>query len=317
MSRYFIREFAVNGDKIEIPDDIQPSGEVSYQTGFGLDYQRKLGTDPLAKPFPRQGFNGLMADITGAIKQYQEQGFYNFITPEMNDGQPFSYAMGACVRYDMSDDGSDIRNFSSLINNNTGNPKDNPDDWSDLADTDIEFATNQEAQAGLIDDKVISPSALASVTATQDRRGLIQIATDEEVASGVNATKAITPASLNIHDQSKFIIIYPQGTEEAPPTISTNNRLIIDNPFDTDSIYCEVEIFINNMWGAPGWVSTAGTGTYYGTRANYVQTLNKIIVQSAYGGVGFRYSAFTGDPFGLTASGAIDNASFRIKVWRV
>lgn len=134
MTKYFKNEFAVNGDKVTIPEDIQASGEVSYQTGFGIDYQRKLGTDILAKPFPRQGFNGLMADLTGALKQYQEHGFFNFITPQMNEGSPFAYAMGACVRYDMSEaeDGSDIRNFSSLVNNNTSSPKDNPAAWREI-----------------------------------------------------------------------------------------------------------------------------------------------------------------------------------------
>lgn len=203
MTKYFKDEFAIYGDKIEIPDDIQASGEVSYQTGFGIDYQRKLGVDVLAKPFPRQGFNGLISDITGAIKQYQQNGFFDFITPVMNGGTPYAYAMGACVRYDMSEeqDGSDVRNFSSTINDNTGNPKDNPDNWSDLSDSDIAFATNEETQAGIETGKAVTPAGLASVTATVDRRGLIQIATDEEVASGVNTTKAVTPASLENNEK--------------------------------------------------------------------------------------------------------------------
>lgn len=134
MTKYFIEPFAENGDKIVIPDDLQPSGSVSYNQGFGFDYQRNLATDPLAKPFPRQGFNGLIYDMTDALKQYQEHGFFDFITPAMNDGQPFNYSMGASVRYDMSDaqDGSDVRNFSSKINNNTTNPKESPENWTEL-----------------------------------------------------------------------------------------------------------------------------------------------------------------------------------------
>lgn len=136
MTKYFKDRFAVYGDATEIPDSIQSNGSVSYQQGFTVDYQRRLGTDPLAKPFPRQGFNGLMGDITGAIQQYQQYGFFDFITPEINGGDPFKYAVSATVRYDMSDskDGSDVRNFTSLINDNAGNPKDNPDDWRELGE---------------------------------------------------------------------------------------------------------------------------------------------------------------------------------------
>lgn len=198
MTKYFKYPFAYQGDNINIPDDLQPNGSVSYQQGWGYDYQRRLGNDPLAKPVPRQQTNQLYNDITSSIKQYQENGFFDFITPEVNGGEPFSYSMGACVRFDMSDtqDGSDIRNYSSKVRNNTGNPKDNPEDWSDLANIDINFATNEEAQAGTITDKVISPASLASVTATTNRRGLVQLADDAEAENGVNKTKALTPFGL-------------------------------------------------------------------------------------------------------------------------
>lgn len=160
MSKYFRFPFAENGDREAIADGIQASGVVSYQQGWGYDYQRRFGLDPLAKPMPRPKTNQLNYDITSAIKQYQEQGFYDFITATMNDGQPFSYSMGACVRYDMSDaqDGSDIRNFSSKINNNTGNPKSNPNNWQEIgkAVSAYQFTTINtstmltEDQAGVI-----------------------------------------------------------------------------------------------------------------------------------------------------------------------
>ncbi len=198
MTKYFKYPFAYQGDNINIPDDLQPNGSVSYQQGWGYDYQRRLGNDPLAKPVPRQQTNQLYNDITSSIKQYQENGFFDFITPETNGGEPFPYSMGACVRYDMSDmqDGSDVRNYSSKVRNNTSNPKDNPENWSDLADIDIDFATNEEAQAGTVTDKVISPVSLASVTATTARRGLVQLADNAEAENGTNTTKAITPFGL-------------------------------------------------------------------------------------------------------------------------
>ena len=197
MTKYFKNEFAVNGDKVGIPNDMQASGEVSYQTGFGIDYQRKLGTDVLAKPFPRQGFNGLMADLTGAVQQYQQNGFFDFITPEMNGGKVFEYAMGATVRYDMSGakDGSNVKIFCSKIPSNTGSPSDNPSDWLELTNLNI-FATNEEAQEQQITGKAIDPATLGSVTATTIRHGLIQIATAEEVKDKTNTKKAVPPAYL-------------------------------------------------------------------------------------------------------------------------
>lgn len=60
----------------------------------------------------------------------------------------------------------------------------------------VQLATGAEAQAGIVKDKVISPSSLATVTATEDRSGLIQIASDEEVMQGVDTAKAVTPAGL-------------------------------------------------------------------------------------------------------------------------
>lgn len=160
MSRYFRFPFAEDGEKVAIADDLQSSGIVSYQQGWTYDYQRKLGTDPLAKPVPRQQTNQLNYDITSAIKQYQEHGFYDFITAAMNAGNAFSYSMGACVRYDMSDaqDGSDVRNFSSKINNNTSNPKSNPNNWQEIgkAVSAYQFTTINtstmltEDQAGII-----------------------------------------------------------------------------------------------------------------------------------------------------------------------
>ncbi|AWM79281.1 hypothetical protein DKL61_02300 [Gammaproteobacteria bacterium ESL0073] len=183
MTKYFKSEFAVNGDKVDIPNEIQSSGEVSYQTGFGIDYQRKLGADILAKPFPRQGFNGLVSDITGAIQQYQQNGFFEFITPEMNGGESFDYTMGATVRYDMSEtkDGSDVRIFTSLINNNKGNPKDNAKDWR-------EQGKQQGSGYGFIFTHVLS-----STTLTEDQAGVVLID-----ASAGNIEVNLPNTTLNI-----------------------------------------------------------------------------------------------------------------------
>ena len=37
----FIRyPFAATGDKTSVPDDVEPSGNISYAEGYGFDYER-------------------------------------------------------------------------------------------------------------------------------------------------------------------------------------------------------------------------------------------------------------------------------------
>lgn len=294
MSKYFKYPFADSGDKIAIANDIQPSGVVSYQQGWGYDYQRKLGVDTQAKPVPRQQTNQLNYDITDAIKQYQEHGFYDFITAEMNGGTAFSYSMGAVVRYDMSDaqDGSDVRNFSSKINNNTGNPKDDPDDWSQIDTASLEFATNEETQAGTIDNKIVSPAGLASVTSEVNRRGLIQLATQAEVNSGVNNTKSVTPATFlgafsnnNLIDNGYQVLpgglILQWGVFTSSATSTT---ITLQVPFTTGCFFAGAAANLNDNIGQDV------VGSYIGYTATLTQI--RFATRSNSGAVSGRYTYF-------------------------
>src|ERR1043165_823166 len=85
-AKYFINPFGVAGDRTAIPNDSQIDGSVSYEDGFPIDYQKNLDTDPNAKAIPRNQFNELMYDATQAIQQYQQQGFFDFITAADNGG---------------------------------------------------------------------------------------------------------------------------------------------------------------------------------------------------------------------------------------
>lgn len=123
MTKFIKYPFAQDGDKTPIPNTDQIDGSVSYQQGFGLDYQKKLLLgDPTAKAIPRQGFNQIMYDTTSNIQQYQTQGFPNFITSADNDGSPYPYDIYAIVRYDA---GSGVQLYQSIVNNNTSLPTDN------------------------------------------------------------------------------------------------------------------------------------------------------------------------------------------------
>lgn len=121
MAKFFIYPFAYLGDKTTIPDAAQPDGSVSYTMGFTSDYQLIYGTDPNAKAVPRFGFNELMYDVTDAIRQYQTEGFPDFITSLENGGVPYPYDINAIVRYNP---GSGVQLYISLVNSNTALPTD-------------------------------------------------------------------------------------------------------------------------------------------------------------------------------------------------
>jgi microcystin-dependent protein len=71
VQKVFTVPFAKNGSRTAIPDANQPSGEVSYNTGFGPDYERQLGVDPLAKNIEREDFNQSLFDATQALQEFQ------------------------------------------------------------------------------------------------------------------------------------------------------------------------------------------------------------------------------------------------------
>lgn len=71
VAKLFTKPFGVAGDKTPIPNGTQVDGTVSYETGFGADYERQLGVDPAAKNIGRQTFNELMFDVTTGLQEMQ------------------------------------------------------------------------------------------------------------------------------------------------------------------------------------------------------------------------------------------------------
>lgn len=86
------------------------------------------------------------------------------------------------------------------------------------------FAIEQEAIDQLLNNVIISPAtlkvALDNRQATEEIIGLIQIATLEEISTGTNNTKAITPVGLKSISNSLASIESPNFT--GTPTISNN-----------------------------------------------------------------------------------------------
>ena len=128
MAKFFLYPFADGGDKAPIPDGTQVNGSVSYQIGWGGDYQLDLDTDPNAKPIPRDQSNQLYFDITDNIRQYQTEATPDYITPAENLGAPFAYPVFARVRYD---DGGGVRLYENQVPGNTTDPTD--PSWIDIS----------------------------------------------------------------------------------------------------------------------------------------------------------------------------------------
>lgn len=120
LSKFFRLPFGVSGDITAIPNDAQIDASVSYEEGYTYDYQRHL-SDPLRKDVERDKQNSLFYEITRAIRQYQTEGFPEFIESADNDGSPYSYGFNAYVRYDAGS-GYDI--YRSIVNANTSLPTD-------------------------------------------------------------------------------------------------------------------------------------------------------------------------------------------------
>jgi len=74
MSKYFGTPFAESGTKTTIPDAAQAGGEVSYAEGYTNDYTLDQTSNPNAKDIEIGKFNQLGNDLSGAIKDIQEQG---------------------------------------------------------------------------------------------------------------------------------------------------------------------------------------------------------------------------------------------------
>lgn len=119
--KYFRIPFALSGDKTTIPDAIDPSGVVSFDAGYGFDYERDRATDPAAKAIERAKMNYLFGAITEALAALQQSGAPEWITSADNGGTAFPYSAGAIVKYRPSPS-DPWATYVSLTNNNTQTP---------------------------------------------------------------------------------------------------------------------------------------------------------------------------------------------------
>jgi len=100
MTEFFFRTpFAETGDKTAIPNDTQPSGDVSYTEGWTPDYELEVGVDPSAKPIDRQKHNDIFNKLTGAVGFLQSHGVAEWISAADNGGVDYPYDLYARVLY--------------------------------------------------------------------------------------------------------------------------------------------------------------------------------------------------------------------------
>lgn len=128
--KYFRIPFALSGDKTTIPDAIDPSGAVSFDAGYGFDYERDRATDPAAKAIERAKMNYLFGAITEALAALQQSGAPEWITSADNGGTAFPYSAGSIVKYRPSPS-DPWATYVSLTNNNVQTP--GGSNWRNLA----------------------------------------------------------------------------------------------------------------------------------------------------------------------------------------
>lgn len=124
-SKFFNIPFGATGDKATIPEATQPSGAVSYQQGFGPDYERDPATDPLAKRVPRDESNEIYYQLSNSVKFLQLYGLPEWYA-EDDSGNPVSYPLAARVRHPVS---GTMQAWVSVAAANTATPGTDPTKW--------------------------------------------------------------------------------------------------------------------------------------------------------------------------------------------
>ncbi|WP_059215170.1 hypothetical protein [Escherichia albertii] len=204
MERFIKTPFAFLGDRSEIPDPIQSSGDVSMMTGYGYDYERDQLSDMNAKNIERQKMNWLFYIITRAISEYQSSGAPEFITKAMNGGNPYPYQKSALVRFN-----SGI--YYSLVDNNTATPEDNTR-WAQL------MYSNEDIFDGYLRiDKLLSEIAERGANAQKQARKNIGIDGDIAYRDKENTFKEKN--NFNLPTQFNDDVTVAAGKKISAPTI--------------------------------------------------------------------------------------------------
>lgn len=196
MLKFFRIPFATSGDRTAVPDPADVNGFVSYEAGYGFDYQRQK-TDPASKNIERDKMNEIFFDMTTAVAELQAAGVPDFITSVLNGGTAYSYAEGALVRYDVS---GTTRVYQSLANTNTALPTD-ATKWSLLPvqaiGAPVASATTLDL-SGVIGDYVHITGSTGPVSAITLREGQEITVVFDSTPTLVNSANLILPGAVDL-----------------------------------------------------------------------------------------------------------------------
>jgi hypothetical protein len=198
--KFILQPFAFAGDVADIPNDVQVDGSVSFNQGFGFDYQRELGVDPLAKPVPRDQTNYLYNVITDNLGQYQRNGIPEFITAADNGGVAYPYDKGIAVKW-RATGGDPWGVYVSMVAANGTLPSD-ATKWQPLLfveSTALQATTGTDGTTIMTPRRVAAAIAASSISipdASETVKGILEIASTAETNTGTDNTRAITPAKL-------------------------------------------------------------------------------------------------------------------------
>lgn len=270
--------FAENGDKNEIPQtnpDLQ-SPYASFSSGFpAITSQPKTagGLPPV-----REDFNGVFNVIMQHLKYMNGGGVYRF-------NQAFcdsigGYWKGAVLQ---ADDGA--QSYVSLIDNNTLNfneatEEELTDVWQKTGGGGAVFPEGANVGDFLVwgGDSV----AWDARNATTSVKGVMRIASEQEAITGTATDSAITPQTLK-NAGVVSTIVYPNGgSASSPANVTTNQRYVMNNPYEGYYVHCEAQILYNNVWGSVDTSYTVYNGTYYryGLHCGQILPSDKIVIKT-------------------------------------
>lgn len=141
---------------------------------------------------------------------------------------------------------------------------------------------------------------------------LIATNDDSTITISIEDLNKIIDDRVNANNVTSSTTLYPNGAQEQPPTISTNQRIEIDNPYPGHKVYVRVEVYVNGMWGEPGFEFLRDYGSH-GVKACqcFTSTGDKLVVQSGDRNV-TTAAVYCGNPFGN--DGDVAEAPYRLVV---
>ncbi len=231
-NRFFKVPFASNGDTQTIPDETDNEGFVSFNEGWGGDYERDLRTDTRAKPMGRKEMNYVLNAITRNIRQYQTTGFPEFITAADNNGVAFAYGTGVVVMYNNT-------LYLSLVSNNVSVPGSDESTWQVYIQRE---ATEGETLAGVSAISAITPrrlklktdiieNSITDISSSLSRVGNLQVAQVYLESSGV-VTLTVPTDCVQILLIGRYVTDGVESRDRWDSTIYANGELV-----DTTSFY--------------------------------------------------------------------------------